>query len=1638
MKLLRLLFLLLPLCTYADDYYWVNGSGNWADLTHWATSSGGSTYHNTIPGSGDNIFFDGNSGTSAISVNINVNTLYGKDLSFLPSAPAITFLGNTLVLELFGSVLLQSSTSISNGYDVTWNLSGSGTHTITTNGNELSRIKFNGTGSYTLMDSLTLSHELEFYSGDFDANEKKVRVRTLYGNLASTADEVDFSNCEIILNDSWRAAEFVGESGYIFSGSTIHVVGDGARINCFANDTISLNEVFMIDNARNEISANYKFKIKTVHFDNIHPIWNIYQIDTLYIEGSSVLSCNGGNALRVKAIIQSGQCGDMLHLQGEHDDNQVDLIALNPLSLSNVTTLNLWVSGASVSASPGYSINNTSGISFSAPNPSTYYWIGGSGDWDDANNWSITSGGAAASCIPGLLDHVVFDNNSSSSDFTVITPFQVHVGDIISTTNQNLEIQGACWFGINGSATLNANSQLNLEPLGYDAHLVFTSNSATTDTIKIHSQIRSSVYFIGSGYWHISDSLAVSQGLSVIAGHVNMPDIQVRCDQFRDRYYPFGVGINDSVYMNITDAHIITRHLEFRKYDFEWDYDRSVVELQGEYPRCYFDETHPFWELRVSNPVANCEIHWDGFEAKLFNNYGKTKVHSYQYDHNWDTLRLHSNAELSFADHPQKVFVKHLDTRTDCYGYASILGAGADDTTSFHIQSDSINGQYLLIENLINATPAKFFSADQSIDLGNNQNITFTTTLGRTLYWVNNGGLWNDSIHWSLTSGGMGGECLPTPADSVVIDSNSFSLTGQIVDIGDESSYTGDFVITTETPFTLHWEDQGRLFCYKDVVLRDNVTIGSDWNSQFAFKGLDSSSLTTQNCSLFIKIQVEKATPCSLTLNDSILYSEGFYINRGGFYTLGNYMNMGRFYVTSNNDSTWVDADSTRFDIWGDWDAFMLRGNKTNWTSNQSKIYLSHDRTYARIEIPDTVEHIEFTHKNNYNYSSVFMHNNGHIEFLQPHANLNFWGGSSIDTLILTPDQVYSFEANQIHTINDSLRARGDFCHYIGIKSTVYGTQASVVTNTVVAADFLEVRDLNYTGNQTFYTGAKSNDQGNNFGFIWSNKPGYVYGFPSDTSYLFCHDSLYTDSLLLTTFNFNDAKGFLWSTGDSADILWVNQSGEYWVEADYISCKVYDTINVSLDYKAPLSYDAYVCVGDPVSITANNGDTTYNYTWSDGSAGATIIPTIAQDTTLWVDIFMGNRYACSDTVRISAIEIASVAHSSINPLCYDDQNGSINLVSVAGGFGPYTYSWLHDNSLTSATASNLSDGCYGIMVEDTLGCSFSDTICLVAPPPLVPSFQLTLPFCEGDPGSIIVGANGGTPQYTYTYTFDPLNLANGNYSYTVTDANGCQADTVFDIAHTFEFDYSVLIDTATCGENNGGVQVIPANNLNAFTYSWSAYPGYSNNGQIFMGPSNGYIYIQDSVAGCLDTVYYEIPFAGATNATFLLSQDSGISPLTVQTTNLNSAPGIFNYWIINGDTISYATDTSFTFPGYGNYLITHCIYDPVYGCLFCFEKWVNVFPNPQIEIPNFFTPNNDGINDFFELSIGQDLEQLHIEIYNRWGNIVYESSAVDFQWDGFALNGLKCADGVYFWILSYKEVNNPAILQNQGTVTLMD
>lgn len=70
-----------------------------------------------------------------------------------------------------------------------------------------------------------------------------------------------------------------------------------------------------------------------------------------------------------------------------------------------------------------------------------------------------------------------------------------------------------------------------------------------------------------------------------------------------------------------------------------------------------------------------------------------------------------------------------------------------------------------------------------------------------------------------------------------------------------------------------------------------------------------------------------------------------------------------------------------------------------------------------------------------------------------------------------------------------------------------------------------------------------------------------------------------------------------------------------------------------------------------------------------------------------------------------------------------------------------------------------------------------------------------------------------------------------------------------------------------------------------------------------------------------------------------------------------------------------------------------------------------------INIPNVFTPNNDGVNDYFFIpSMG--IKEFHIKIYNRWGNFIWETSAPKIEWDGRNYSGELIPDGTYYYLLT--------------------
>ena len=93
----------------------------------------------------------------------------------------------------------------------------------------------------------------------------------------------------------------------------------------------------------------------------------------------------------------------------------------------------------------------------------------------------------------------------------------------------------------------------------------------------------------------------------------------------------------------------------------------------------------------------------------------------------------------------------------------------------------------------------------------------------------------------------------------------------------------------------------------------------------------------------------------------------------------------------------------------------------------------------------------------------------------------------------------------------------------------------------------------------------------------------------------------------------------------------------------------------------------------------------------------------------------------------------------------------------------------------------------------------------------------------------------------------------------------------------------------------------------------------------------------------------------------------------------------------------------------------------------------------NLTAPNIFTPNGDSLNELFEITSESTLQQFNLTIYNRWGNIVFESEELKDFWDGTSAGERKAAAGVYYWIATISCTHKDFIFNNtyRGTITLV-
>ena len=315
---------------------------------------------------------------------------------------------------------------------------------------------------------------------------------------------------------------------------------------------------------------------------------------------------------------------------------------------------------------------------------------------------------------------------------------------------------------------------------------------------------------------------------------------------------------------------------------------------------------------------------------------------------------------------------------------------------------------------------------------------------------------------------------------------------------------------------------------------------------------------------------------------------------------------------------------------------------------------------------------------------------------------------------------------------------------------------------------------------------------------------------------------------------------YVWTGGSTAQSAIGVPAGTYTVVVtDANGCTT--TISATITQpQAPLSLATtqvnVLCFGNntgSIDLSPSGGTPGYTYAWSNNSTIQDPLNLIAGTYTVVVTDANG----CIDTTSVIITQPQSglsLSSTQVNVLCFGNNTGAINL-TVAGGTAPYTYAW--SNNTTAQDPSNLIAGVYTVTVTDANGCTATLSITITQPATAV-SISTTVQniLCLNGTGSINSSPAGGVSPYTYSWsnqatTQNITNLQAGNYTVTVTDANGCTANAVGVVA--------ITLSTVPVQINNStGTNVLtcttPAISLQAtggVTYTWTGgqTPNAANN-----------------------------------------------------------------------------------------------------------------------------------------------------------------------------------------------------------------
>jgi gliding motility-associated-like protein len=451
------------------------------------------------------------------------------------------------------------------------------------------------------------------------------------------------------------------------------------------------------------------------------------------------------------------------------------------------------------------------------------------------------------------------------------------------------------------------------------------------------------------------------------------------------------------------------------------------------------------------------------------------------------------------------------------------------------------------------------------------------------------------------------------------------------------------------------------------------------------------------------------------------------------------------------------------------------------------------------------------------------------------------------------------------------------------------------------------------------------------------------------------------------------------------------------------------------------------------------------------SANGLFDPAMAGPGTFNLTYTLGSGNCISDeTISITVIDLHNDSIVPVDPMCESD--AAINLQALTSG-GSWSGNGITDANLGTFDPLIATPNTHIVTYTYNGVCPFSTSMPIkVKPNPTVPNISNNSPLCERldlifttttiqNANYFWSGPNGFSSIEQNPVIKNVTFPDSGDYQlYIVVDA--CVSPTATILGAIWSTPPLPVV-TAVSPICEGQTLYLETDSFPGESYFWSGPSGFSSTlrkpviGYVTSANGGTYEIVKikngcSSVAANVDVIIHPTPesnFFPNPQEVSIINPAISISSLATEGTDIQY------HWDFGDNTVSSDYNPNHVYTDTGTFVITYTVSSNVTGCESSTEKTVVVTPYFRLYIPSAFSPNNDNLNDFFEIK-GNAIDEYHISVYNRWGDLVFQSSSIAQYWDGKINNGQDAAQDAYVYVINLRDSNGKPY-EYRGSVTII-